>query len=140
MEENIEETLTFYRLPREHHKHLKSTNMLERIKQELKRRTHVLRIFPDEQSALRLIRALAVEIHEDWSKPTATSTWKCCANNASSSNFWRPPKVNATAYSSASADSDLASAPELCPCGAPAAATSPYGAFVNKPSLFPALT
>jgi transposase-like protein len=33
---------------------------------ELKRRTHVIRIFPDEQSALRLIRALAVEIHEDW--------------------------------------------------------------------------
>ncbi len=31
VEENIEETFTFYRLPREHHKHLKSTNMLERI-------------------------------------------------------------------------------------------------------------
>ena len=66
VEENIEETLTFYRLPREHHKHLKSTNMLERLNQELKRRTHVIRIFPNEQSALRLIRALAVEIHEDW--------------------------------------------------------------------------
>jgi len=61
VEENIEETLTFYRLPREHHKHLKSTNMLE-----IKRRTHVIRIFPNEESALRLIRALAVEIHEDW--------------------------------------------------------------------------
>jgi transposase-like protein len=60
------QTFTFYRLPREHHKHLKSTNMLERLNQELKRRTHVIRIFPDEQSALRLIRALAVEIHEDW--------------------------------------------------------------------------
>ena len=35
-------------------------------KQELKRRTHVIRIFPNEQSCLRLIRALAVEIHEDW--------------------------------------------------------------------------
>src|SRR6476620_1474170 len=66
VEENIEETLTFYRLPREHHKHLKSTNMLERINQELKRRTHVIRIFPNEESCLRLIRALAVEIHEDW--------------------------------------------------------------------------
>jgi putative transposase len=66
VEENIEETFTFYRLPREHHKHLKSTNMLERLNQELKRRTHVIRIFPDEHSALRLIRALAVEIHEDW--------------------------------------------------------------------------
>ena len=66
VEENIEETLTFYRLPREHHKHLKSTNMLERLNQEIKRRTQVIRIFPNEESALRLIRALAVEIHEDW--------------------------------------------------------------------------
>ena len=66
VEENIAETLTFYRLPREHHKHLKSTNMLERLNQELKRRTHVIRIFPNEESCLRLIRALAVEIHEDW--------------------------------------------------------------------------
>ena len=66
VEENIEETLTFYRLPREHHKHLKSTNMLERLNQEIKRRTQVIRIFPTEESALRLIRALAVEIHEDW--------------------------------------------------------------------------
>ena len=65
VEENIEETLTFYRLPRDH-KHLKSTNMLERLNQEIKRRTHVIRIFPNEESALRLIRALAVEIHEDW--------------------------------------------------------------------------
>jgi len=66
VENNIEETWTFYRLPREHHKHLKSTNMLERLNQELKRRTHVIRIFPNEASCLRLIRALAVEIHEDW--------------------------------------------------------------------------
>ena len=65
-EAQIEETFTFYRLPREHHKHLKSTNMLERLNQELKRRTHVIRIFPNEASCLRLIRALAVEIHEDW--------------------------------------------------------------------------
>lgn len=41
VEANIEETLTFYRLPRQHHKHLKSTNMLERLNEELKRRTHV---------------------------------------------------------------------------------------------------
>src|SRR5262252_413170 len=65
-ESNIEETLTFYRLPQEHHKHLKSTNMLERINQELKRRTLVVRIFPNAASCMRLIRALAVEIHEDW--------------------------------------------------------------------------
>jgi putative transposase len=42
VEENIEETLTYYRLPLAHHKHMKSTNMLERLNQELKRRTHVV--------------------------------------------------------------------------------------------------
>jgi transposase-like protein len=66
VEESIEETWTFYRQPREHHKHLKSTNLLERLNQELKRRTHVVRIFPNEQSCLRLIRALASEQHEEW--------------------------------------------------------------------------
>jgi len=66
VEGNIEETFTFYRLPKEHHKHLKSTNVLERLNQELKRRTHVIRIFPNPESCLRLIRALAVEMHENW--------------------------------------------------------------------------
>jgi len=66
VEENIEETLTFYRWPLAHYKHLKSTNMLERINEELKRRSHVIRIFPNPASCLRLMRALTVEIHEDW--------------------------------------------------------------------------
>jgi putative transposase len=66
VEENIEETLSFYRLPRQHHKHLKSTNMLERLNEEIKRRTHVVRIFPNAESCLRLIRALCVETHENW--------------------------------------------------------------------------
>jgi len=66
VERSIEETFTFYRLPREHHKHLKSTNLLERLNEELKRRTHVIRIFPNEASCLRLVRALAVEQHEEW--------------------------------------------------------------------------
>jgi putative transposase len=66
VEENIEETLTYYRLPVAHHKHMKSTNMLERLNQEIKRRTHVVRIFPDAESCLRLVRALAVETHENW--------------------------------------------------------------------------
>ena len=66
VEDNIEETLTYYRLPLPHHKHMKSTNMLERLNQELKRRTHVVRIFPNAESCLRLVRALAVEMHENW--------------------------------------------------------------------------
>lgn len=66
VEENIEETLSYYRLPLAHHKHMKSTNMLERLNQEIKRRTHVVRIFPNPESCLRLVRALAVEMHENW--------------------------------------------------------------------------
>jgi transposase-like protein len=66
VEDNIEETLTFYKLPQQHHKHMKSTNMLERLNEEIKRRTRVVRIFPNGESCLRLIRALAVETHENW--------------------------------------------------------------------------
>jgi transposase-like protein len=65
-ENNIGETLTFYRLPRAHHKHMKSSNMLERLNEEIKRRTRVVRIFPNVPSCLRLIRALCVETHETW--------------------------------------------------------------------------
>lgn len=65
-EENIGATLTFYRLPRQHHKHLKSTNLLERLNEEIKRRTRVVRIFPNEASCLRLVRALCAETHETW--------------------------------------------------------------------------
>ena len=61
------------RSPLPHHKYLKSTNMLERLNQELKRRTHVVRIFPNAESCLRLVRALAAEMHENWSN--AISTW-----------------------------------------------------------------
>ena len=66
MEESIGSTLTFYRLPRQHHKHLKSTNMLERLNEELRRRTRVARICPNSASCLRLIRALCVETRESW--------------------------------------------------------------------------
>jgi len=66
VENNIGETLSFYRLPRAHHKHLKSTNMLERLNEEIKRRTRVVRIFPNETSCLRLVRALCAETHETW--------------------------------------------------------------------------
>lgn len=70
VEENIEETWSFYRLPIQHHKHMKSTNMLERINEEIKRRTLVVRIFPNEASCMRLVRALAIEIHENWIEAT----------------------------------------------------------------------
>ena len=40
--------------------------MLERLNAEIKRRTRVVRIFPNAESCLRLVRTLCVEIHEDW--------------------------------------------------------------------------
>lgn len=70
VENNIEETLTFYCLPRQHHKNLKSTNLLERLNEEIKRRTLVVRIFPNVEACLRLIRALAAEMHENWIEAT----------------------------------------------------------------------
>ena len=66
VEAQIEGTFTFYRLPHTHHKHLKSTNLLERFHQEPKRRSLVVRILPNDASCLRLIRALAAEQHEEW--------------------------------------------------------------------------
>jgi hypothetical protein len=59
-----------YKLPRQHHKNLKSTNLLERLNEEIKRRTLVVRIFPNAAACLRLIRALAVEMHENWIEAT----------------------------------------------------------------------
>lgn len=70
VEEHIAETWSYYRLPVAHHKHLKSTNLLERYHQEIKRRTLVVRIFPNSPSCLRLVRALAVETHENWIEAT----------------------------------------------------------------------
>jgi putative transposase len=72
VEDNIEETLTYNRLPMAHHKHMRSTSMLERLNPEIKRRTHVVRIFPNTQSCLRLVRALAVETPEDWLESRVT--------------------------------------------------------------------
>jgi len=66
VEANIEPTPSFYRLPRQPHKHMKSTNMLERLNEEIRRRTRVVRIFPNLESCLRLVRALAVETREGW--------------------------------------------------------------------------
>jgi len=61
-----EEILGVYALPEHHRKKMRSTNMLERYNQEIKRRTRVVRIFPNEQSCIRLVSALAIETNEEW--------------------------------------------------------------------------
>lgn len=66
MEGNIQEGLTVFNFPEEHRKKLRTNNPLERINQEVKRRTRVVRIFPNEGSCLRLVSALLREMSEDW--------------------------------------------------------------------------
>jgi len=58
--------LGVYALPEAHRKRMRTTNMLERQNQELKRRTRVIRVFPHEQSCLRLVAALLMETNQEW--------------------------------------------------------------------------
>lgn len=66
MEENIKEGLTIFNFPEWHWKKLRTSNLAERINKEIKRRTKVVGIFPNETSCLRLVSALLIEIDEDW--------------------------------------------------------------------------
>jgi len=66
IEEHIEECLACLAFPESHRRRIRTTNSLERFSQELKRRTRVVRIFPNRESCLRLVTALAVEQSEEW--------------------------------------------------------------------------
>ncbi len=66
VEEHIEECLTCLSFPESHRRRIRTTNGLERLNQEIKRRTRVVRIFPNRQACLRLVTALAVEQSEEW--------------------------------------------------------------------------
>ena len=66
MEKTIREPLAVFRLPQKHRKRMRTTNGLERYHEEVKRRTRVVRIFPNRASCLRLVSALAMEQSEEW--------------------------------------------------------------------------
>jgi putative transposase len=66
MEENVPESFAVFRLPPSHRQRLRTTNMLERINRELKRRTRVATLFPNEASLLRLVTAVLMELSEEW--------------------------------------------------------------------------
>jgi putative transposase len=66
IEEHIEECLTCLAFPEGHRRRIRTTNGLERLNQEIKRRTRVVRIFPNTEACLRLVTALAVEQSEEW--------------------------------------------------------------------------
>lgn len=66
LEENIEEGLTVYAFPQEHWKKLRTSNGIERVNKEIRRRTRVAVLFPNPASALRLVTGVIMEIHEEW--------------------------------------------------------------------------
>lgn len=66
LEANIEEGFTIYQFPKEHRKKIRTSNGIERVNREIKRRTRVAVLFPNKESALRLVTGVIIEIHEDW--------------------------------------------------------------------------
>ena len=75
MEENLPEGLTVFAFPTGHRRLLRTTNGVERLNRELRRRTRVASIFPNEASCLRLISAVLMEISEDWQTDKAYLTF-----------------------------------------------------------------
>lgn len=67
LEEAEADALAFMTFPREHWRRLHSTNLLERLNRELKRRGDVVGIFPNSDASLRLLGAILIEQHEEWS-------------------------------------------------------------------------
>jgi len=66
LEESLPEALTVFELPKKHRKRLRTNNLIERFNGEIKRRTKVIRIFPNRDSLLRLVTALCMEQSEEW--------------------------------------------------------------------------
>jgi len=66
LEANVPEGLTVFALPAEHRRRLRTSNPLERLNEEIKRRTRVATLFPNEASLLRLVTAILQETSEDW--------------------------------------------------------------------------
>ena len=67
LEDGFYEATAVLALPEKYRKRLRTTNMLERFIQEIRRREKVIRIFPNTDSAYRLVGALCAETHEEWS-------------------------------------------------------------------------
>lgn len=66
MEGNIPEGFAVFALPSAHQRRMRTSNSIERVNQEIKRRTRVASLFPNEASLLRLVSALLCEINDEW--------------------------------------------------------------------------
>ena len=66
LEMNVPEGLAVFAVPRAHRRRLRTSNMLERLNEELKRRTRVAGLFPNDASLLRLVSAVLMEVSDEW--------------------------------------------------------------------------
>jgi transposase-like protein len=66
LEENVPQGLTVFEMPAKHRRRLRTNNLLERLNREIKRRTRVATLFPNEASLLRLATAVLMETDEEW--------------------------------------------------------------------------
>lgn len=66
MLENIPEGLTVFQFPSSHRRRIRTSNLAERVNEEIRRRTKVVRIFPNVASCERLVGAIVMEISENW--------------------------------------------------------------------------
>ena len=67
LEEGFDDVMAVMSLPEKYRKRLRTSNIIERLNQEIRRRDRVIRIYPNEASVIRLLGAVLMEIDEKWS-------------------------------------------------------------------------
>ncbi|MGD9474402.1 MAG: transposase, partial [Eubacteriaceae bacterium] len=67
LEEGFDDVMSVMSLPEKYRKRLRTANSIERLNEEIRRRDRVIRIYPNEQSVIRLLGALLIEQDEKWS-------------------------------------------------------------------------
>ena len=100
LREGIDETVTYYRYPRKHHRSIRTSNMLERIMKEIRRRTRVVGSFPDGRSALMLACArLCYVASKSWSQDRVYLDMKLI-DQAEDGDARRSPSPSAPSHAS----------------------------------------
>jgi putative transposase len=78
LEANVPEALTVFGFPPGYRRRLRTTNGLERLRKEIKRRTRLATLFPNEASLLRPVSAVLSEISDDWETERSSLTIEAC--------------------------------------------------------------
>ncbi len=66
LDEKLEETLTYFEFPQNYHRRIRTTNLIESLNSQIKRRARVINIFPNVDSVIRYVGCLLKEIDEEW--------------------------------------------------------------------------